>query len=141
MLPGAETLLRRAIEIDPAAPRPLLNLALCIHRQARYAEAVAPLERAIQLEPENWRAHLLLGINWVMAGNDPRAEPVLLKSYELGGQSAASAQYYLSRFYAAKRLYERAAKALEIYLRDVPTDPDAAALQETVAKLRNARRR
>jgi Flp pilus assembly protein TadD len=139
-LTAAETLLRRAIEIDPAAPRPLFNLGLCIHRQARYADAVSLIERAIQLDPGNYRGHLLLGINWVMASNDARAEAALLKAYDLGGQAAAKAQYHLARFYTARRRYERAAKALQIYLRDVPNDPDAIELQETITKLRTARR-
>jgi TolA-binding protein len=84
---------------------------------------------------------LLLGVNWVMDSNDARAEAALLKAYDLGGQAAAKAQYHLARFYTTKRLYERAAKALQIYLRDVPNDPDAIELQETVTKLRTARRR
>ncbi len=140
-LAGAETLLRRAVEIDPAATRPLFNLGLCLQRQERYADALPHIERVAQLDPANYRGHLLLGVNWLMASHDARAEPALLKAYDLGGQAAAQAQYYLARFYAAKRLYERAAKALEIYLRDAPNDPDALAFQETITKLRNARKR
>jgi len=137
-LAGAEALLRRAVEIDSAAPRPLLNLGLCIYRQARYADAVAPLERATQLDPGNYRGHLLLGITLVMMGDDPRAEGSLLKAYHLGGKAAAKAQYYLSRFYTRKKQYDRAALALETYLADAPADPNATSLQATLVKLRAA---
>jgi Flp pilus assembly protein TadD len=135
---GAEILLRRAIAIDPAAPRPQMNLGLCLYRQGLYAQAAAPLERAIQLEPGNYRSHLLLGITLVMAGDDPRAEPTLLKAYELGGTSAARAQYYLARFYTRKKQYDRAARALETYLADAPADPYAGELRTTLVKLRAA---
>ena len=135
-LAAAEALLRRTLELDPAAALPLMNLGLCIYRQERYREAAAPLERAVQLEPENYRSHLLLGMTLVMAGDDPRAEPALLRAYELAGARAARAQFYLSHYYTRKKDYRRAARALETYLTDAPTDPNAPALTQTLAKLR-----
>lgn len=135
-LPGAEKQLRTALATDPAAVMPLMNLGLCIYRQQRYDDASVPLERAVQLDPENYRAHMLLGMVWVMAGDDPRAEATLLRAYQLGGARAARAQFYLSHFYTRKKHYPQAARALETYLRDVPTDANAAELSKTLEKLR-----
>ena len=137
---GAEALLRRALEIDNAAVRATLNLGLCLYRQRRYAEALPFLERGVQLQPVNGLAHLLLGLTLVMAGDDARAEPVLLRAYEQGGKACARAQYYLSRLYARQKNYARAAAALETYLRDLPDEPDAEALRATLTKLRAAAR-
>jgi Flp pilus assembly protein TadD len=135
-LAGAELQLRSALESDGAAVMPLMNLGLCLYRQQRYGEAGRPLERAVQLQPENYRAHLLLGMTWVMAGDDPRAEAALLRAYALGGARAARAQFYLSHYYTRRQGYAQAARALEIYLHDVPADPNAAELQRTLERLR-----
>jgi tetratricopeptide (TPR) repeat protein len=135
---GAEALLRRALEIDNAAVRATLNLGLCLHRQKRYAEALPFLERGVQLQPVNGQAHLLLGLTLVKSSNDARAEPVLLRAYEHGGKACARAQYYLSRLYTRQKNYPRAAEALELYLRDLPDDPDAESLRATLTKLRAA---
>jgi tetratricopeptide (TPR) repeat protein len=135
---GAETLLRRALEIDNSAVRPTLNLGLCLYRQERYADALPYLERGVQLQPVNANAHLLLGITMVMSGDDTRAEPVLLRAYEQGGKQYARAQFYLSRLYTRQKNYARAAEALEVYLRDLPDEPNAESLRATLVKLRAA---
>jgi Flp pilus assembly protein TadD len=135
---GAEALLRRALEIDNAAVRATLNLGLCLYRQQRYADALPFLERGVQLQPVNGQAHMLLGITLVMSGDDVQAEPILLRAYEQGGKHCARAQYYLSRLYTRQKNYARAAGALELYLRDLPDDPDAESLRATLTKLRAA---
>jgi tetratricopeptide (TPR) repeat protein len=139
-LSGAEALLRRALEIDAAAVRPLLNLGLCLYRQQRFAEALPALERGVQLQPGNAHGNLLLGIVLFASGDAVRAEAVLRKAYDLGGQRAARAQLYLSRLYAQQQKYDLAAQALETYLKDAPAAPDAAELQATLVKLRAAAR-
>jgi tetratricopeptide (TPR) repeat protein len=138
-LADAETQLRRALQIDGAAVRPLLNLGLCLYRQERYADALPFLEKALQLEPEQPNGQLLLGINLVILGDDARAEPALLRAYELGGKRVARAQFYLARLYIRRKDHRRAAEALETYLRDVPGDPDAVELRKTLEQLRTAR--
>ncbi|HEV8385470.1 MAG TPA: tetratricopeptide repeat protein [Candidatus Acidoferrales bacterium] len=137
-LAGAEILLRRAIEIDTAAVHPQLNLGLCLYRQQRYSEALPFLERGVQLQPVNPNGNLVLGMTLVMAGDDGRAEPVLRKAYEQGGKRYAKAQLYLSRIYTRQKKYDRAAEALDVYLRDVPDEPNAESLRATLVKLRAA---
>jgi Tfp pilus assembly protein PilF len=137
-LDAAEAQLRRALLADTAAVRPLLNLGLCLYRQQRYAEALPHLERAVQHDPRHPRGNMLLGIVLVMLRQDDRAEPVLLRAYDLGGKAVAKANLYLSRIYTRRQDYARAAESLQEYLNDVPDDPGAEALRATLAKLRNA---
>ncbi len=137
-LAGAEAHLRQALVADASAVRPLLNLGLCLYRQQRYSDALPPLLRAVQIAPRQSGAQLLLGIALVMARDDAGAEPVLLRAYEQEGAKASRAQFYLSHIYTRRKDYSRAAKALEIYLRDRPDDPGAADLRITLEKLRAA---
>jgi Tfp pilus assembly protein PilF len=137
-LATAEALLRRALEIDSVAVRPLLNLGLCLYRQQRFAEALPLLARGVQLQPLNPHGNLLYGITLAAASDDAHAEPVLRQAYDQGGKNVALAQLYLSQLYTRQKKYDLAAQALDIYLRDVPAAPDAAALRTTLAKLRAA---
>ncbi len=137
-LTHAEALLRRAIEINSAAVRPQLNLGLCLYRQKRYSDALPFLERGLQLQPVNANGNLTYGMTLIMAGDDTRAEPILHKAYEQGGKPYAKAQLYLARLYTRQKKYDQAAEALDIYLREVPGDPDSEALRATLVKLRAA---
>ncbi|MBI3404536.1 MAG: tetratricopeptide repeat protein [Acidobacteria bacterium] len=130
--------LRKALEVDPVAVRPLLNLGLCLYRQQRYTEAIPFLQKAVQVMPKYPGANLLLGLSLVMIGDDKSAEPVLHRAYETEGRRAARAQLLLSQIYARMKNYKRASVALDTYLRDVPTDPDAESLRATLAKLQDA---
>lgn len=136
-LAGAEAQLRRALETDATAVRPLLNLGLCLYRQQRYPDALPFLDKAVQLDPNLSGAQLLLGITLVMAGNDHRAEATLKRAYAQGGRRNARAQFYLARLYTRRKDYSRAALALETYLREVPDDPNASELRETLERLRS----
>lgn len=57
----ARTAFRRAIELDPSIPQNYYNLALVELSEARYADAVDPLETFLRLDPQNAQAHLFLG--------------------------------------------------------------------------------
>lgn len=138
-LAEAEQHLQHALRVDASAVHPLLNLGLCLYRQEKYAEAIVHLEKAIQLQPGHATGQMLLGIALVMSGREDRAEPVLARAYELGGKSCARANFYLSRLYARKKDYSRAAAALETYLRDAPDDPNRRDLERTLEKLRDAK--
>jgi Tfp pilus assembly protein PilF len=139
-LAEAEAQLRRALAVDGDAVRPLLNLGLCLYRQQRYKDAIEPLERAMQLHPINPSGNMLFGMVLVQAGNDKDAEAVFLRSYEQGGKRVARAQLYLSRIYTRRQDYDRAANALDVYLTDVPDEPNAQELRATLVKLRAARK-
>jgi protein O-GlcNAc transferase len=57
----ARTAFRRAIDLDPSLPQNYYNLALVELSEHRYAQAVAPLETYLRLNPQDGQAHLFLG--------------------------------------------------------------------------------
>jgi tetratricopeptide (TPR) repeat protein len=59
-LKRVETLLRRAVALDPKLTKAFLQLGILLSEQQRYAEAIPELRRAIQLEPELATAHYRL---------------------------------------------------------------------------------
>jgi tetratricopeptide (TPR) repeat protein len=59
-LKRVETLLRRAVALDPKLTKGFLQLGILLSEQQRYADAIPELRRAIQLEPELATAHYRL---------------------------------------------------------------------------------
>ncbi|MEY4166819.1 MAG: hypothetical protein RIR52_643 [Acidobacteriota bacterium] len=97
-------------------------LARTMFREERYRSAVRELTRAIASStswtntPEAW---LLLGISHYELKQDQEAESALLKAFELGGKRMAEAQYRLAQLYFRQNKTEKAARALEVFMRDV----------------------
>lgn len=59
-----------------------------LHR--RYKESIALYEKALQLEPENWRSRSELGISLMRLGRDKEAKQNLEASYNAGFRDAAT---------------------------------------------------
>lgn len=51
----------------------LLREGFDLHQQRRYAQAIAPLERAYRLRPDDYFANLLLGIDYLRTGQATKA--------------------------------------------------------------------
>jgi tetratricopeptide (TPR) repeat protein len=75
---AAEQLLRAAVDLRPTDPAALNLLATTVYRQQRYAESVALLERAADLDPANetWtlnleRARAALAAEGLLSGAEP----------------------------------------------------------------------
>jgi Flp pilus assembly protein TadD len=112
------------------------KLGRLLSRQEKTQEAVKELQRATELEPTAFNAHLLLGGNLLQLKRPAEAERSLLRAYELGGSEAGHAQLLLGQIYFSQQRYDLALRAFELYLRDVPDAQNRAQVRETVAKLR-----
>lgn len=60
-LQEAESLLRRAIELQPRAAHPHWSLGMLYARQQRYQEAIPLFKNIIAVAPRDYQAHLFLG--------------------------------------------------------------------------------
>jgi Flp pilus assembly protein TadD len=112
------------------------KLGRLLSHQEKTQEAVKELQRATELEPTAFNAHLLLGGNLLQLKRPAEAERSLLRAYELGGSEAGHAQLLLGQIYFSQQRYDLALRAFELYLRDVPDAQNRAQVRETVAKLR-----
>jgi len=69
---AAEAHCRRALALDPALIEARVSLGFMLTAQGRVAEAIAALEDAIQIHPENVHAHWNLATAALLAGDLPR---------------------------------------------------------------------
>lgn len=69
-----ESLLRRAIALDPKAAHPHWSLGMLYARQGRYAEAAPLFEHLLQIAPRDYQAHLFLGHLYQRSGRPADAK-------------------------------------------------------------------
>lgn len=82
--PGqVETLLKRAVALDPKLAKALLELGVLLSDQERYAEAVQELRRAIAIEPDLAQAHYRLARAYQQTGQPALAAEELKKFSQL----------------------------------------------------------
>ena len=113
------------------------KLAVAFSRAEKYAEAIAALERAVQLDPSAANAHLLLGASLLELKRYVEAERELLRAYELGGGETANAQLFLGQLYLSQQKNDLALRAFKQYVKDVPNAPNLAKIQQTISTLEN----
>lgn len=141
-LSEAEPILRKMLEDanlqDSTRAEAQFRLGAVLNRQNRFPEAVVELQKALKLEPKAVMAHLQLGVALIQLKRLPEAERELLRAYELGGRSAAAAQFLLGQAYYLELKYELAILAFERYLKDMPNAPNATQVKDAIEKMRVA---
>lgn len=63
----AEENLRKALELAPNQPAFAYDLGALLHQERKYAEAVPVLKRAVELNPENLAARMMLARSYVFS--------------------------------------------------------------------------
>ena len=102
----------QSIGAEPEGTRfeDLLKQGFDLHRQARFGEAVPLLERACRLEPRDYFANLLLGIELLRIGKPDEAVPRLQLAARVKPDEETPEEY-LGEAHAALGQYAQAAEA------------------------------
>jgi tetratricopeptide (TPR) repeat protein len=129
----AETLLRRALELEPPWPPTLTMLAELLLLSGRSAEAVPLLQRAIQGAPPYPRAALLLVRHYLAAGQPALALEVATPWCSSGADADLSALHV-----AAYAALGRPGEAVAHYRRLAARAPDNPVATHTLAVALNA---
>lgn len=141
-LTKAEQVLRGVLSeptIDTASQVDLhFKLGVILNRQDRFDEAAVELRKAVTINDTAANAHLLLGATLLQLNRLEEAEKSLLRSYELAGAGAGTAQMFLGQLYLMQQNPPAALKAFEQYLKDVPTAANAVQIKAEVEKLKAA---
>jgi tetratricopeptide (TPR) repeat protein len=114
------------------------KLGMILSREEEYDAAASELEKAVRLDPDAANVRLLLGGALLELKRPADAERELLRAYELAGAGVGNAQLLLGQLYLSQQKLERALRAYEQYLRDVPAAPNAEKVREVIGKLRQA---
>lgn len=124
----------KTLELDPRHLSTLLAVGQDDLQTSKSAEALPYLKRAIQVEPNSWRAQLLYSEALVMEKMNDEATQHALRAIDLGHDSASAAQLVLVRALVQNGKEDQAISKLEEYVKAHPSDKDSASYLE---KLKN----
>ena len=123
---GAETVLRREVQLFPDFPEAINLLGISLVQQSRHPEAIALFESALRLSPRFVEAHLNLGNALYQTGRYEEAIPRFEKTIELRPEFAA-AHTGLGSAHRAMRRFEAAVGSYRTALQFRSGDPETHA--------------
>jgi hypothetical protein len=116
--------------LDPRHLSTLLAVGQDDLQSNKSAEALPYLKRAIQVEPNSWRAQLLYSEALVMEKMNDEADQHAQRAIDLGHDSASAAQLVLVRVLVQKGQTDQAVSKLEEYVKAHPADKESASYLE-----------
>ena len=129
--------LKKSLEINPRSAQSHLGLGMAYVNLDRPKEALKELNEALVLDRRDFRSYLYLGMALINTGKLDEAERSLKEAYSIGGPNQArTAHLYLASIYSTRKEYQKAIDELETYLRENPKAPNAAQIQEAIAKMK-----
>jgi Tfp pilus assembly protein PilF len=135
-LANASDALRSALKLMPEDYATLLTYGIVLFERQQFSDAEEQFRKALRKNASSPSAHYYLGLTLLKRNNYEEAERALQSAIASGGESIALAYYYLGGLYWGRHEYQKAADALETYLRLAPQAENAARLRATIKELR-----
>ncbi len=133
----AEKYFRRALQEDPAAYEPLVNLGGVLLTLGKADEAYNFNLYSVLKRPSDALANSQLGMNYFALGKMHLAERYLLEAVRLDPAHFSHPQLLLAEIYLRENDPGRAAAELEDFLNRHPDWQTAGQMRAAIAKLRN----
>ena len=130
--------LEKAVALAPKHAPALQALGEVEFLQRDYPKAVIALEQSVSLRPNSWRAHWLVAAAYYQQGEHQKSREQCEEALRVGQEKAASVRFLLGEAHAALGEREAALTALEQFVREQPTVPQAATARKLMEQLRNA---
>lgn len=135
--PKAESHFRRALEADPEAYEPLVNLGGVLLSLNRPEEAYHYNLHSVLAKPVDALANSQLGMTYFLLGKADLAEKYLQEARRLDPAHFSHPQLFLAEIYLRREQPSKAADVLDEFLRHHPNSPNAAKLRSEVERLRS----
>ncbi len=134
----AEERFRKALESEPLAYAPMVNLGGALLSQNRFEEALSFNLMARSLQPEDALANSQLGMNFFYKGQFQKAREFLLRAKEADRSHFSYPQLFLADIYAKQGKLGDARAELEETLRLHPDASVAVIAREALRRLEEA---
>ncbi|MFN7923355.1 MAG: tetratricopeptide repeat protein [Bryobacteraceae bacterium] len=125
----AEHLYRELVRLNPNEPRLRMNLALALHSERKYREAIPEFERVLKANPQPGPAHFLLGVSRLKLDQYCDAIAPLEKAKQW--QPSAQVLTELGDAYSGCKRYLPAAR---VYAQAAAVAPDGSKLTRAAAR-------
>ena len=121
----AKSYWEKAIAFYPQHLLAQVSLGDALLREDKLSDAIPHFKKALEIDPNSWRAYALLAQADLRLGSSEEAVREAERAIALGQQRAAGARPTLAGALAAQGKTDRAIQILEAYIRDNPTDISA----------------
>lgn len=119
-----------ALTLKPTFSQALLHLGRLRSSQKRFEEAIDPLTRAIETQPESGEINILLGEAYLQTKKGSKAVPYLNDAARFGRPEA---HLRLAWLYNAAGLKDKAVTEYEEFLKKKPDYPDRKKIEEYIS--------
>ena len=133
---AAVPVLKHAIEVNRRGFKSLYALGVAHLKLNHTEEAIQRLQEAARGDSNNPNIYMMLGLAYGYNRAFVEAETSFKKAYQLGGEQAAEAHFYLAGIYNKQGKYSDAARELELYLKEAKDLKDRARIVEMINKLK-----
>ena len=140
-LDKADEAFKAALKIDPEAYEPLLNRSITLFKLLKFKDAENLLRKTLKVKPESSAAYYYLGRTLNKLGKNDEAEKAFLTCTEKSPGEFKEAHRLLAAIYLDRGKSELVVQQLEMYLKLVPTAPDAANLRTVMEQNKRANSR
>jgi Tfp pilus assembly protein PilF len=134
--PDAERYFRQALERDPGAYNPSVNLGGVLLTMGRFSEALGYNTYAVQEQPRDALANVQLGMNYFHLRDLDRGLKYLKEAKRLDPNHFSFPQLFLAEIYVLRSDRKAAVAELEDFLKRHPDAAEAAKVRAELPKLR-----
>jgi tetratricopeptide (TPR) repeat protein len=139
-MPAAKQRFESVLAAYPAHERSLLMLGQMQLEANENKDAGATLQRAVEADASNWRAHYLLALAFVRAGELSKAEGEASRASELNPEKAAAMKLLGAKILLVEGKDAEAEKALQSFIKEYPKDNAIPEAKKYVEKIEEARK-
>jgi Tfp pilus assembly protein PilF len=133
----SEQYFREALEVDPNAYAPLVNLGGTLLAMGRFQEALAINQTAVTVRPRDALANAQLGVSYLSLNNDTKAEEYLIRTKEIDPQHFTYPQLALAGIYNRQNKLSLMLQELREFLKLHPDDVQNALIRKQIETLQN----
>jgi Tfp pilus assembly protein PilF len=133
----SEQYFREALQIDPNAYAPLVNLGGTLLAMGKFEEALAINQHAVTVRPLDALANAQLGVSYVSLKNDTKAQEYLIRTKELDPRHFTYPQLALAGIYNRQNKLALVVQELREFLRLHPDDVQSKLIQKQLEALQH----